>query len=147
MIGQESLLKGTALGTITDVDGHFSFRADDLNGVLRVSFVGMETQEIPMKGKGTFDIVLKSSNTLLEEVQVVAYGAQKKVTLTGSISSVNTGELLKVPTAVLVICCQVYFSGFFHTVIRTAGGDDPRMFFIRGISTLNTMNAKHSISG
>ena len=59
----------------------------------------METQEIPMKGKGTFDIVLKSSNTLLEEVQVVAYGAQKKVTLTGSISSVNTDELLKVPTA------------------------------------------------
>ena len=142
VIGAGVLLKGTTLGTITDIDGHFSFRADDLNGVLVVSFVGMETQEIPMKGKGTFDIVLKSSNTLLEEVQVVAYGAQKKVTLTGSISSVNTDELLKVPTASIGNMLSGVLSGV--SSIQSSGqpgGDDPDVF-IRGISTLNTMNAK-----
>lgn len=140
--GAGVLVKGTTLGTITDIDGHFSFRADDLNGVLVVSFVGMETQEIPMKGKGTFDIVLKSSNTLLEEVQVVAYGAQKKVTLTGSISSVNTDELLKVPTASIGNMLSGVLSGV--SSIQSSGqpgGDDPDVF-IRGISTLNTMNAK-----
>ncbi len=142
VIGAGVLVKGTTLGTITDIDGHFSFRADDLNGVLVVSFVGMETQEIPMKGKGTFDIVLKSSNTLLEEVQVVAYGAQKEVTLTGSISSVNTDELLKVPTASIGNMLSGVLSGV--SSIQSSGqpgGDDPDVF-IRGISTLNTMNAK-----
>lgn len=142
VIGAGVLVKGTTLGTITDIDGYFSFRADDLNGVLVVSFVGMETQEIPMKGKGTFDIVLKSSNTLLEEVQVVAYGAQKKVTLTGSISSVNTDELLKVPTASIGNMLSGVLSGV--SSIQSSGqpgGDDPDVF-IRGISTLNTMNAK-----
>ena len=142
VIGAGVLVKGTTLGTITDIDGHFSFRADDLNGVLVVSFVGMETQEIPMKGKGTFDIVLKSYNTLLEEVQVVAYGAQKKVTLTGSISSVNTDELLKVPTASIGNMLSGVLSGV--SSIQSSGqpgGDDPDVF-IRGISTLNTMNAK-----
>ena len=142
VIGAGVLVKGTTLGSITDIDGHFSFRADDLNGVLVVSFVGMETQEIPMKGKGTFDIVLKSSNTLLEEVQVVAYGAQKKVTLTGSISSVNTDELLKVPTASIGNMLSGVLSGV--SSIQSSGqpgGDDPDVF-IRGISTLNTMNAK-----
>ena len=142
VIGAGVLVKGTTLGTITDIDGHFSFRADDLNGVLVVSFVGMETQEIPMKGKVTFDIVLKSSNTLLEEVQVVAYGAQKKVTLTGSISSVNTDELLKVPTASIGNMLSGVLSGV--SSIQSSGqpgGDDPDVF-IRGISTLNTMNAK-----
>ena len=142
VIGAGVLVKGTTLGTITDIDGHFSFRADDLNGVLVVSFVGMETQEIPMKGKGTFDIVLKSSNTLLEEVQVVAYGAQKKVTLTGSISSVNTDELLKVPTASIGNMLSGVLSGV--SSIQSSGqpgGDDPDVF-IRGIRTLNTMNAK-----
>lgn len=142
VIGAGVLVKGTTLGTITDIDGHFSFRVDDLNGVLVVSFVGMETQEIPMKGKGTFDIVLKSSNTLLEEVQVVAYGAQKKVTLTGSISSVNTDELLKVPTASIGNMLSGVLSGV--SSIQSSGqpgGDDPDVF-IRGISTLNTMNAK-----
>ncbi len=142
VIGAGVLVKGTTLGTITDIDGHFSFRADDLNGVLVVSFVGMETQEIPMKGKGTFDISMKSSNTLLEEVQVVAYGAQKKVTLTGSISSVNTDELLKVPTASIGNMLSGVLSGV--SSIQSSGqpgGDDPDVF-IRGISTLNTMNAK-----
>ena len=142
VIGAGVLVKGTTLGTITDIDGHFSFRADDLNGVLVVSFVGMETQEIPMKGKGTFDIVLKSSNTLLEEVQVVAYGAQKKVTLTGSISSVNTDELLKVPTASIGNMLSGVLSGVSSIPLSgQPGGDDPDLF-IRRISTLNTMNAK-----
>lgn len=142
MIGAGVLVKGTTLGTITDIDGHFSFRADDLNGVLVVSFVGMETQEIPMKGKGTFDIVLKSSNTLLEEVQVVAYGAQKKVTLTGSISSVNTDELLKVPTASIGNMLSVLLSGVSSIQSQDSPAGVIRMFLFCGYSTLNTMNAK-----
>ena len=141
-IGAGVLVKGTTSGTRTDVEGHFSFRADDLNGTLVVSFVGMETQEIPMKGKGSFNVVLKSSNTLLDEVQVVAYGAQKKITLTGSISSVNTDELLKVPTASIGNMLSGVLSGVSSVQSSgQPGGDDPDVF-IRGISTLNATNAK-----
>lgn len=142
VIGAGVLVKGTTSGTITDVEGHFSFRADDLKGTLVVSFVGMDTQEIPMKGKSVFNIVLKTSNTLLDEVQVVAYGAQKKVTLTGSISSINTDELLKVPTASIGNMLSGVLSGVSSVQSSgQPGGDDPDVF-IRGISTLNTMNAK-----
>lgn len=142
VIGAGVLVKGTTSGTITDVEGHFSFRADDLKGTLVVSFVGMETQEIPMKGKGSFNVVLKSSNTLLDEVQVVAYGAQKKITLTGSISSVNTDELLKVPTASIGNMLSGVLSGVSSVQSSgQPGGDDPDVF-IRGISTLNATNAK-----
>lgn len=142
VIGAGVLVKGTTSGTITDIEGRFSFRADDLQGTLVVSFVGMDTQEIPMKGKGTFQVVLKSSNTLLDEVQVVAYGSQKKVTLTGSISSVNTDELLKVPTASIGNMLSGVLSGVSSVQSSgQPGGDDPDVF-IRGISTLNATNAK-----
>lgn len=142
VIGAGVLVKGTTSGTITDIEGHFSFRADDLNGTLVVSFVGMDTQEIPMKGKRTFEVVLMPSNNLLEEVQVVAYGSQKKVTLTGSISSVNTDELLKVPTASIGNMLSGVLSGVSSVQSSgQPGGDDPDVF-IRGISTLNATNAK-----
>lgn len=142
VIGAGVLVKGTTSGTITDIEGHFSLRTDELNGTLVVSFVGMETQEIQMKGKKTFEVILKSSNTLLDEVQVVAYGSQKKVTLTGSISSVGTDELLKVPTASIGNMLSGVLSGVSSVQSSgQPGGDDPDVF-IRGISTLNATNAK-----
>ena len=142
VIGAGILLKGTSIGTITDLDGYFILSVPDLNGVFVVSFVGMESQEIPIKGKSKFNVTLKSSSQMLEEVQVVAYGAQKKVTLTGSVSSINTSELLKVPTASIGNMLSGVLSGV--SSIQTTGqpgGDDPELF-IRGISTLNSANAK-----
>lgn len=78
VIGAAVLVKGTNIGTVTDLDGRFKFQVENLDGVLVISFVGMDTKEIPMKGKKVFnDVVLHSSN-ILEEVQVVAYGSQKR---------------------------------------------------------------------
>lgn len=142
VIGASVLVKGTTSGTVTNVEGYFSVRVNDLKGTLIISFVGMEAQEIPIKGKRNFEIILKSSNMLLEEIQVVAFGAQKKVTLTGSISSVNTDELLKVPTASIGNMLSGILSGVSSVQSSgQPGGDDPDVF-IRGISTLNTTNAK-----
>lgn len=142
IIGAGILLKGTSTGTITDLDGNFILAVPDLNGTLVISFVGMDSREIPMKGKAKFNVTLKSSDNLLEEVQVVAYGSQKKVTLTGSVSSVSTKDLLKVPTASIGNMLSGVLSGV-SSVQSTGqpGGDDPEIF-VRGMSTLNSANAK-----
>lgn len=142
VIGAAVLIKGTNTGTVTDLDGRFKFQTNDLNGVLVISFVGMDTKEIPMKGKKVFnDVVLHSSN-ILEEVQVVAYGSQKKVTLTGALSSVNTAELTKTPTASIGNMLSGVLSGVSSVQMSgQPGGDDPDIF-VRGITTLNSMNAK-----
>lgn len=142
VIGAAVLVKGTNIGTVTDLDGRFKFQVENLDGVLVISFVGMDTKEIPMKGKKVFnDVVLHSSN-ILEEVQVVAYGSQKKVTLTGALSSVNTAELTKTPTASIGNMLSGVLSGVSSVQMSgQPGGDDPDIF-VRGITTLNSMNAK-----
>lgn len=95
VIGAAVLIKGTNTGTVTDLDGRFKFQTNDLNGVLVISFVGMDTKEIPMKGKKVFnDVVLHSSN-ILEEVQVVAYGSQKKGDVDGRFKFREYGRVNK----------------------------------------------------
>ncbi len=141
-IGASILVKGTNTGTITNTDGRFSIQTDGLTGTLVISYIGMETQEIPIQGRTSFNIQLKSANNLMEEVQIVAYGAQKKITLTGSVSSVNTDELLKVPTASIGNMLAGVLSGVSSVQSSgKPGGDDPDVF-IRGISTLNSTNAR-----
>lgn len=95
VIGANVSVKGTTIGAITDIDGNFSFDAPE-SGTLVISFIGYTTQELPIGGKSEYIIVLKEDTELLEEVVVTGYIAQKKVNLTGSVSSVNGDELAKV---------------------------------------------------
>lgn len=86
-------------GTVTDVDGNFILSNLPENAVLQISYVGMKTQEISTSGRSTVDIILEADTEQLEEVVVVGYGTQKKVNLTGSVSSINSDELIKSPAA------------------------------------------------
>lgn len=86
VIGATVRLKGAMTGTVTDLTGGFVLQVSDMKGILEFSFVGMETLEVPIKGKTMLKVTMKSSSQLLDEVQVVAYGTQKKITLTGSVS-------------------------------------------------------------
>lgn len=142
VIGATVRLKGAMTGTVTDLTGGFVLQVSDMKGILEFSFVGMETLEVPIKGKTMLKVTMKSSSQLLDEVQVVAYGTQKKITLTGSVSSVNTKDLLKVPTASIGNMLAGAMSGV-SSVQSTGqpGGDDPEIF-VRGMSTLNSANAK-----
>lgn len=142
IIGATVRLKGTQSGTITDLKGAFSISANNSNDILEITYIGMEPQEISLKGKRVLNVVMQSSSKLLDEVQVVAYGTQKKVTLTGAVSSVNTKDLLKVPTSSIGNMLAGAMSGI-STIQSTGqpGGDDPEIF-VRGISTLNSANAK-----
>ena len=93
VIGATVLVKGVSTGTATDMDGNFSLNVAS-KAVLVVSSIGYETQEVPVNGRQFINVVLKSDVVTLKDVVVVGYGVQKKVNLTGAVSSVSTDELV-----------------------------------------------------
>lgn len=84
--------KGTNHGTVTDVNGHFSFSVNE-GATLQISFIGMQSQEIPIGNSSNFNILLEPSVEEMSEVVVVGYGTQKKTNLTGAVASVDTEVL------------------------------------------------------
>ncbi len=93
VIGANVVEKGTTNGTITDIDGKYSLEINP-NAVLIVSYIGYVRQELPVGKQESLDIVLKEDAETLDEVVVVGYGAQKKVDLTGAVSSVKMDDVL-----------------------------------------------------
>ena len=91
LIGATVLVKGTSVGTSTDIDGKFSIAAAQ-GKTLVVSYVGYTTQEVPVKGS-TVNVVLKEDTALLDEVVVIGYGTMTRKDITGSISTVNAKDL------------------------------------------------------
>ena len=93
VIGAGIMVKGTSQGTITDVDGYYNISAKQ-GQVLVVSSIGYVEQEITVGVSNVINVVLKTDNELLDEVVVVGYGVQKKVNLTGSVSVVESEDLV-----------------------------------------------------
>lgn len=91
LIGATVLVKGTSVGTSTDIDGKYSIAAAQ-GKTLVVSYVGYTTQEVPVKGS-TVNIVLKEDTALLDEVVVIGYGTMTRKDVTGSITTVNAKDL------------------------------------------------------
>jgi TonB-linked SusC/RagA family outer membrane protein len=98
LIGANVVEKGTTNGNITDQDGKFTLTVGN-NAVLQVSYVGFVTQEIPVGSQTTLTITLREDTEALEEVVVVGYGTQKKLTLTGSVATINTQDLVRAPVS------------------------------------------------
>ena len=93
VIGASILVKGTTLGTITDIDGAFTLDVPAGSNVLVVSYVGLNTQEVAVKP--ILNIILSSDIELLDELVVVGYGTQKKANLTGAVTTVDVGKTLE----------------------------------------------------
>lgn len=94
VIGANVMVKGTTNGTITDMDGNFSLEADN-NAILIVSYIGFANQEIKVGNQTNLSITMKEDAEALDEVVVVGYGTQKKVNLTGAVSSLNGDDITK----------------------------------------------------
>lgn len=128
-------LKNTSTGTITDADGYFSLNVNNAKDVLIVSFIGYKTVEQPVEDLGVLNIELPSETELLNEVVVVGYGVQKKVSVVGAITNIKSSSL-KVPSSSL----NSAFAGRLAGVITTTANGDPSNsdatnFYIRGIGT------------
>ena len=97
--GVTVVIKGTTTGVVTDTNGNYSLVNVPTNGTLQFSFVGMIAQEIKVEGQSTINVKLQDETTGVDEVVVVGYGVQKKVTITGSISTIKGAELAAIPAA------------------------------------------------
>lgn len=100
-IGVNVTVKGSkGVGTITGLDGTYSLSVKSPDkAVLVFSYIGMKTQEIPVKGRQRIDVVLQPDNQVLDEVVVIGYGTSKRSDLTGSVVSVKSDELMQTPTS------------------------------------------------
>lgn len=133
VIGANIIIKGSQRGVITNLDGKYSIQVNSEKDMLVVSFVGYKTREIPVENLGVIDISLEPDNEVLDEVVVVGAGTQRKVSVTGSISSIK-GASLKTPSASLSNGLAGRLAG---VIVNTSSGEpgSGSDFYIRGIST------------
>lgn len=94
--GASVSLKGSGTGTTTDANGRFSLSIPGNTGILVISFVGFNTQELNIAGRSNFEIALQPENKQADEVVVIAYGSVKKSDLTGAVSSVSADKITQV---------------------------------------------------
>ncbi len=136
IIGASVLEKGTTNGAITDLDGNFKLTVSNVEkAVLQISYVGYQTQQIPVNGKTLLNVILKENTKLLDEVVVVGYGAQKKESVVGAISQVSSKELLASPAANISQAIAGKIPGVITTQTSGAPGQDDTKINIRGRAT------------
>lgn len=133
LIGVNIKLKGTTTGVISDIDGNYSIEVDSRKSMLIFSYIGYKTREVPVEDLGVINVKLTSDNELLDEVVIVGSGTQKKVSVTGAISSVK-GAALKAPSSSLTSSLAGRLAG---VMVNTTSGEpgSASEFYIRGIST------------
>lgn len=125
-------------GTISDIDGNFTLDVAT-NGILQVSYIGYNTQDVPVNGKVNHTIVLKEKTELLNEVVVIGYGSVRKEDLTGSVAAIKVDELNKG----LSTSPQDLLGGKIAGVSVISGGGEPgsgSTIRIRGGSSLSAKN-------
>lgn len=93
LIGATVQVPGTNIGTITDLEGNFSFELPAGKNLIQISMMGYKTQVINVKGKVTVTVTLAESSKVMEELVIVGYGSMKKRDLTGSVSQIKGDEL------------------------------------------------------
>ncbi len=95
VIGASIVVKGTQTGTTTDIDGKFSLRVPDNAKTLVISYIGMRTQEVSLKGKTNFAIVLESDEQVIEEVVVTGMGKVDKRMFTGASTNLKADAMMQ----------------------------------------------------
>lgn len=132
LIGVNVMLKGTNHGTVSDVNGEFTLNVENRNAILELSYVGFKTQEVALQGKTLLNIVMTEDTELLDEVVVVGYGSQKKISVTGAISSVSEREIIKAPSIGITNVIGARVAGV--SMLQSSGqpGGDAASLLVRG---------------
>ena len=137
MAGVSVLVKGTQIGTVTDVDGTYTLRGVPANAqTLVFSFIGMETLEVA--ARATVNVTLHPDSETLDELVVVAYGVAKRESVTGAISTVKSDDIVKRP----VSSVSNVLEGMSTGVMALPNGDpgDDATIRIRGIGSVTGSN-------
>ncbi len=139
--------KGTANGTTSNIDGMYSISVSS-GATLTFTYIGMLTKEVSIKEDKTINVVLMSDLVGLDEVVIVGYGSQKKVNLTGSVSSINTDDIATRPVANISAGLSGLAAGV--SVVQNSGGTaggDGATIRIRGVGTMNNSNPLIVVDG
>ena len=137
--GATVVVKGTTIGTITNVEGKFMLDDVPGNAILVFSFVGMETQEVAVDGKSVVDVTLREETIGIEEVVAIGYGVQRKEAVTGSVASMRGETLREVPSSNITQALQGRVSGVEMSQTSTKPGATMQIR-IRGTRSLNASN-------
>lgn len=138
IIGANVMVKGTTNGSITNIDGQFTLNNVPKDATLVISFVGYKEQSIKVGTQSNLNITLQEDSELIDEVVVVGYASQKKVNLTGSVSSVNMADIAeKRPITNLSAGLAGMAAGISVTSSSNKPGDDNGSILVRGQGTLN----------
>ena len=141
IIGASVLVKGTKVGTVTNVDGEFSLDVP-ASGMLVISYMGFATREVPITSHSNLKITLNEDEAQnLNEVVVVGYGTQKKASVTGAIASVTTKDLVQTPQANISNMLVGKMPGLIAMQRSGAPGEDNSTLLIRGVSTFSDNTA------
>jgi len=135
--GVTILIKGTTKGTLTDANGNYSIDVPTKESTLIFSFVGLQTREY-VANKSVINVTLLEATTGLSEVVVIGYGTQKKVAITGAVTSVSSKDLLQSSSTNLSSALSGKLSGL--SALQNSGGQpgvDASTIYLRGVSTLN----------
>ena len=135
LIGAGVVIQGTNTGTITDMDGNFSLSVPQ-GATLEFSCVGYKTLAIQATARMTVN--MEPDTDALDESVVIAYGQQKKVTITGAVSAVGSEDILKAPVANVANALQGNLPGVSAVQASGMPGADEPVIRIRGVGSLNS---------
>ena len=136
VIGAGVMIKGTATGVTTDLDGRYELSAPE-NATLVFSSIGYKTLEVRLDGRSVVNVALETDSELLEEAVAIGYGSQSKITLTGSVTQTSGAELVKNSSVNLSQGLAGRLSGVVVSNRSGEPGNDDATMFIRGRSTLD----------
>lgn len=141
MPGVNVVVEGTTIGTMTDGNGHFSLNLPSSSVKIKFSYIGYKEQIVPVKDKKDISIIMNEDSEMLEEVQVIGYGTQKRITVTGAVSSVGTKDILKSPVPNVAQALTGKVPGLSTIQYSGQPGADDPAIFVRGIGSLDAKRA------
>ncbi len=143
--GVNILVKGTTIGTTTDVEGRYSLSVPDGNAVLVFSFIGYQPHEVQVGTQTSITVTMVPDVSTLSEIVVVGYGTQKKASVTGAISSVSAKEISEQPVVNVAQALQGRVAGV--TVTNNGAPGEAPIIRVRGIGTINNANPLFVVDG
>ena len=141
VIGAGVTLKGTTTGVAADTDGSFSISVPSETAVLEIVALGYTTAEIQVGKQRNITVVLQDDSQTIEATVVVAYGTQKKATVTGALTSIDNKALIKAPVADVTNVLAGQMPGVATVQETGQPGEDYAKIYIRGAGSLSDSNA------
>ena len=140
LIGTNVVVKGTSIGTITDLDGKYKLEVPGSDAILVFSSVGFTPEEVLVGNKNVIDVALSPDIKALQEIVVIGYGSQEKKDFAGAVSTISTKDFERVPATNPLQAFQGKTPGLQITNQSGLPGSGASVL-IRGIQSINGTNS------